>query len=171
MTTIMGICCKDGIVMGSDTKEVSGTMKMSRKEKIYSYNLGNHPVLIATAGEVETIKQAVTRIDPSQMVLGEEPTLEEYLIRIVAPQISFLGREHIGTYGELPNLELLIGTVGPKIAKVYADGRYDVESRFFSAGSGSIFAEVLLRRFYNPEITLELGKKAGWLSHMGNANS
>ncbi|RJS69100.1 hypothetical protein CW714_09110 [Methanophagales archaeon] len=75
MTTIIGICCKDGIVMGSDTKEVSGTMKMSRKEKIYSHNLGNHPVLIATAGEVETIKQAVTRIDPSQMDLGEEHQL------------------------------------------------------------------------------------------------
>ena len=54
---------------------------------------------------------------------------------------------------------MLIGAVCPKIAKVYADGKYDIENRFFSAGYGSIFAEVLLRRFYNPEITLELGKR------------
>lgn len=47
----------------------------------------------------------------------------------------------------------------PKIAKVYADGKYDIEYEFLSAGSGSIFAEVLLRRFYNSKITLELGKR------------
>lgn len=59
-------------------------------------------------------------------------------------------------------LTIIIGTVEngeTRLIQVHPDGDYDYEEKFAAIGSGSLFSEILLRKLYHPEITVEFGKR------------
>lgn len=77
----------------------------------------------------------------------------EYLIYPLIPQ----------KYGTEPDMELLIGCIDedgtPRLVEVYSDGDYGHVDGYSAIGSGSIFGEFLLRKLYNPNMTIKVAER------------
>jgi hypothetical protein len=59
VTIIIGIICKDAIVLASDSQTTSGGMKRTDTDKISSIKFATKPVLVAEAGNAGTSARAL----------------------------------------------------------------------------------------------------------------
>ena len=63
VTIIVGIICKDGIVLASDSQTSYGTSKRTDTDKIYPVDFGDGSVLIAQSGNAELSSRAVEEFE------------------------------------------------------------------------------------------------------------
>lgn len=165
MTTVVGLVCCDGLVIGTDMKVTAGNRKWAEAKLIAEPCLGKRNLIIAGAGSLRHVQDAIAwlQLERVQERLGDDPSFDEFLARVVESALPRFREDYFGKYGEEPELELLIGSVDkdgtPRLVDVYHDGNYDYKTTFAAIGSGSIFGEILLRKLYNPEITVQAAKR------------
>lgn len=165
MTTAAGMICADGIVVGTDTKVTAGGIKWSDNKLLTTGKLGDRGLVCAVAGRLRHVKDAIAWMGLEKLAesLGENPSFDDFLAKQVEIALPQFARDYYGKYGEYPSIEMIIGSIDkdgtPRLIEAYRSGDYDYKDNFAAIGSGSIFGEILLRKLYYPEISIELAKR------------
>jgi len=164
MTTAAAMICKDGLVIGTDMKVTGGGRKWKDNKLLIEAKLNNCKLFFAVAGRTRHITDAMSwmELDNLTKVLGENPSFDEFLAKIVEIRLPQFAADYRRKYAEDPTIGMIIGCVDknkiPRLVRVYSDGDYDYETKFAAIGSGSIFGEILLRKLYTPKYPLHLPK-------------
>lgn len=165
MTTAVGLICADGLAVGTDMKVTAGDMKYSEPKLLTTAKLGERTLLIAGAGALRHINDAVgwLQLDKIKEIIGENPSFDDFLSKIVETTIPQFANDYAQKYGTLPQIQLIIGAIErdetPRLIQVYANGDYDHKDTFSAIGSGSIFGEILLRKLYHPQMTVQVAQR------------
>lgn len=165
MTTALALICRDGLVVGTDMKAVGGGKKWVEHKILKQCSLAGHPLIIAGAGALRHIRDAVEWLkldDLNAGLLGNAPPFDQ-LLEDVERSIPKFSQDYTAKYGEQAELQLILAYVDDKhishLVEVYPDGEYDHKSNFAAIGSGSIFGEILLRRLHRPDMTIQIAKR------------
>ena len=159
-TSIVGIVCKDGIVMASDRQTTAGNIAVNKKtKKIVKIN--DYLIFAGTgmASDIEMIKKLVAaELKLKELKSKERPTVKEgaSLIGMIAyshirqpAMIPFIAGTLIAGYNEDGSFELF--TIEPAGAVTKVE---DYDANF---SSGMPFILGLLERKYDKNITIKEG--------------
>ena len=159
-TSIIGIVCKDGIVVGADRRSTAGNNIMSkRSEKAVVIN---DYLVVAGAG-------VASDIDLSQKVFAAELRLKELKTRTrptvkeAANLFGMMSYKNIRMPSMIPSIvgQLIAGFNEDGTVELYtvepAGGVYKVEDYDANFGSGMPYILGLLERQYKKEITVKEG--------------
>ena len=150
-TTILGIVCKNGIVMAADNRgSVGGTLVMAKNEKkvfpINSY------LVMSGAGYAAEI-QKVPKLVAAEMKLKELRSKKRPSVKDAANLLSNIQRQGstflIGGINEDGSTELYSLDGGGHVAKIE-----DYDANF---GSGLMYVLGYLERQYKPGVTIKEG--------------
>lgn len=180
MTTIVGMCCSDGLVLGSDSKATRGPSAREEYLKIWDLDSGCFPAAITGAGRTSFIskyrdmlhevcqlrrsRQPIQAV--SEFVRIAEETMQD-LSRIYGTErLSRLGLLRLGADDEsrsspslldlFPPFTAVLGIHGnkPHLYIVPPDGVAEEQQGFGAQGSGGPYAEYLLPKMYHDGITV-----------------
>lgn len=159
-TTILGIVCKDGVIMASDRQTTAGTIIMNKNSE--KTKRINDYLLISGTGIVSDI-QRITKVLPAELRLKElrsksRPTIKQ-AANLVA-NISYSGIRQpsmipqqagflVGGFNEDETMELYSVEPSGSIIKV---DEYDA-----NFGSGMPYVLGLLERQYKKDMTIKEG--------------
>ena len=162
MTLIIGLVCKNGVAIGADKLETlfRATYLKRPTRKIYEFNLGDErKLLVAIAGTRQDGERAVIRINPEGLRLPKDYSFNEYLGDVVEPTLSRFYSSLKEKRGREPNYSLILGAIDvdgdPKLAIVYPDGSYDLETRSV-LGVAAPLAEMVLRDIRTEDLDLKI---------------
>jgi 20S proteasome alpha/beta subunit len=164
MTTVIGMICVDGIVMGSDTKTTGGDIKYS-ENKIEEFTLGKSPLIVGEAGSVRHCRDAISWMELANLKeeLGVDQTFNNFLSHSVEGLLPQFARDYVLKYGSDPEIEMIIACIDedkkPRLIQIYPEAEYDHIESYAAVGSGHIFGEVLLRKLYYKDIKVEQAEK------------
>ena len=159
-TTILGIVCKDGVVMAADRQSTAGNMvanKSSKKvKKINDY------IVLASAGVVSDI-QRTSKLLTAELKLKELKSKSRPTIKQAANLLTAI------TYSQIRQPSMIPSMVGTLIAGFNEDGSAElytiepagsvikVEDYDANFGSGTQFVLGLLERQYKKDISIKEG--------------
>ena len=159
-TTILGIVCKDGIVMASDRQSTAGTIVMSKNsektKKINDY------LLISGTGMVSDI-QRVSKLLPAELRLKELKSKKRPTVKEAANLVATITFRNIRQPSMIPSIvgTLIAGFNEDGTTGLYsiepAGGVYEVEDYDANFGSGMPYVLGLLERLYKKDITVKDG--------------
>lgn len=185
MTIIVGVLCKDGVVIASDSQAGSWKgvdVKRLDYTKVYDLSLDGALAAVTGAGVSPFITRAIEMLKertkekkfhtPREVADIAESVMAELHKRYVVDRSRELG------YTKSPSQRKIFPKVGAQwqgqddslgfalmlgmccgndscIYTVYSDGVAERDERYASLGSGSAFAEYLLARLYRDDLTLE----------------
>ena len=159
-TTILGIVCKDGIVMAADRKVTAGNLVMSKKErKVVQIN--DYIVSSWTGGAADA--QRLGKIITAELKLKELRTKSRPTVKQAANLVGTITYSSIRAPSIIPNIvgSLVGGFNEDGTTELYtvepAGGVYKVEDYDANFGSGMPFVLGLLERQYKPGITVKEG--------------
>jgi len=182
MTVVVGINCKDGIVIACDSQvefHRGAPVKRMNANKIYKLD---GDIAIAGAGMVVFIEKAVNNlkhiIEKKEEATNEKLSLEDIVdiaegVMLDLHKVYDIDREMYlrsdikSKEGQdFVNMHLMMGGVDRGSDKnhlysLYKDGIAEPVSDYATAGSGAPYAEYLLSRYYFPDINVNIGKKLG----------
>jgi 20S proteasome alpha/beta subunit len=174
MTLVIGIVCKDGVVVACDSQvEIGAFKKFVRK----MWGLDKN-IVIAGSGSAIFQKKAIELLRGS-MIEKEKKGKREFSMKEVVrlaervmlnlhktydiDRAKFLEEEaEKPTKRRIIQVSLVMGGVekGEKYLYVlYPDGVAEPYDNYCAEGSGTPFAEYLLSKLYDPKITLGIAKK------------
>lgn len=177
MTVAIGIVCKDGIVISCDSQtefERGAPVKRMNANKIYT--LGDN-IAIAGAGTVAFVGKAVNLIRAQYDDLKDKRELSvDNLMGSAEGAIADIHKVYDVDrvkylYGaeatrEIVQMILMVGSVEyiknqqkNHLYLLHKIGFSEPVNDYATIGSGAAYAEYLLSKYYNPNITLEIGKK------------
>lgn len=192
MTIIVGIVCKDGLVVTADSQAESWrgvAVKRLDYHKITVFpQTGDLYVIVSGAGIGTFISKATdklktkyesTKISTAEKLSDEaEEVMTDMQKRYVVEKMDKLGiggvlhdhkrlRKTQADF-EMPNFILMVGCItkegeNPTIYTIGRDGVSERAEKFASTGSGSAYAEYLLTKMYRDDIMVEQAKKLGVL--------
>lgn len=159
-TTIIGVVCKDGIVMGSDRQTTAGNIVMSKNTQ-KSVIINDYLVISGTgnASDIEMQKKIVT----AELKLKELKSKRRPTVREAANFIAMM------TYRNIRNPSMIPSIVGTLVGGYNEDGTTElysiepagtatkVEDYDANFGSGMPYVLGLLEREYNPNIDTKKG--------------
>jgi 20S proteasome alpha/beta subunit len=181
MTTIVGICCKDGLVIGSDSKATRGPSAREEYLKIWDLESGCFPAVITGAGRTaffakyrdmlqdicrdrrsrqplqnisDFIRVAEGAMQDLSRIYGTERLARLGLFR---PTGDEEGR-NVPSFADLfPHFTAVVGVYAqrPHLFFVAPDGIAEEQQGYGSQGSGGPYAEYLLPKMYYEGITTE----------------
>ncbi len=159
-TTILGIVCKDGVVVGADTQSTAGTIVMNKdSEKIKKIN---DYLIFAGTGMVSDIQMSI-KLAAAQLRLKELKAKSRPTVKQGANLISTI------IYQSIRQPQMLQFMVGSLIAGFNEDGTIELysidpsgsikEIKDYDAnfGSGMPYVLGLLERQYKEGLTIEEG--------------
>ncbi len=166
-TTILGIVCKDGIIMAGDKQSTAGTIVLNKKsEKVIPIN---DYLIIAGTGSVADI-QRLKKVIPAELKLKELRAKKRPSVKQAANLISTI------TYSQVRQPSMIPSIVGSLLGGVNKDGTVElysiepagsvikVDEYDANFGSGMPYVLGLLERQYKKDMTLaegiELAKEA-----------
>jgi proteasome beta subunit len=159
-TSIVGIVCKDGIVMGGDRRATAGSIIMSKNErKVVSVN--DYIVVAGTgvASDIELNK----RVFSAELKLKELKTKTRPTVREAATLFGMMA------YRNIRNPSMIMSVVGMLIAGVNSDGKtelytiepaggvYEVKDYDANFSSGMPYILGFLERQYRKDLTIKEG--------------
>lgn len=188
MTIIVGIVCKNGLVMAADSQAESFRgvkVKHLDYHKITTFPpTGDLYVAVSGAGIGTFISKATDKLKekyestkitkPEELSDITEEVMTMMQKRYVVDKMDKLGvsknvqnQNHLHKMKvdfELPNFILMIGCTNkageqPNIFTVGIDGVSERTEKFGSVGSGSAYAEYLLTKMYKEGLSTEQGKQ------------
>ena len=165
MTTAAAMICDDGLVIGTDMKVTAGGRKWKDSKLLVEAKLDKCRLFFAVAGRTRHVADAMSWMQLGNLnkILGENPSFDEFLDKIVEIRLPQFAADYRRKYGEHPTIRMIIGCIDktktPRLVEVYPDGDYDYKDDFAAIGSGSIFGEILLRKLYYPKIPIALAKR------------
>jgi proteasome beta subunit len=159
-TTILGIVCKDGVVMAGDKQSTAGTIIMNKRaEKVVKLN---DYLVFAGTGSVADI-QRLKKIAPAELRLKELRARSRPTVRQAANLIGTITYSSIRQMSPIPNI------VGSLIGGFNEDGSFElytiepagaiikIEEYDANFGSGLMFVLGLLERQYKKDMTIKEG--------------
>ena len=159
-TSILGIVCKDGIVMAADRRATAGNLVMSKNTrkavKINDYLVTSGTGMASDIDMLQKVVAAELRI--KELRSKQRPTVKE-----AANLISMLSYRNIRQFSTIPSI------AGTLIAGLNEDGTFElytiepagsiaqVEDYDANFGSGMPFILGLLERQYKKDLTVKQG--------------
>lgn len=159
-TTILGIVCKDGVVMASDRQSTAGTIVMNKNSE--KTKQVNDYLLISGTGMVSDI-QRVAKILPAELKLKELRSKSRPTIKQAASLLANLSYSGIRQPSMIPQQAgfLLGGFNEDGTAELYtiepAGSFNKVEDYDANFGSGMPYVLGLLERQYKPGLSVKEG--------------
>lgn len=172
MTLGIGIRCKDGIVIASDSQVEFGrgvSVKRVNANKIYKIN---DRLAVVGAGKMAAIEKAIDTISESikdkerkegrELELGEQEDIMEKAITALHKEYNldrsdFLGRREEDFF----DATLIVGGMNKTgqfyLSVIHPEGLVERTRDYGTIGMGAAFAELLLKNFYSPNIKVEEG--------------
>lgn len=159
-TSLVGIVCRDGVVLGADRRVTAGTLVM---DKAYAKIMGvNDRVLVAYTGGVADA-QLINKLIAAEMRLKELKTREEPTIKETAHLLSMMVYKNIRTPSMIPAIvgTLIAGVDSDGTVELYtiepAGGVYKVKEYDANFSSGMPYILGLLERQYRKDLTVKEG--------------
>ena len=161
-TTIVGVCCRDGVVLGADTRATGGPLVID-KEKLKVHSLGPRMFCCAagTSADCDQITRACSHALGLQRI--EHELAGEEAQTVVLDSVSFavgtimeLFQTPVG--GRMPESAMILGGVddrGPGLHHLTKDGAQ--RTTFCALGSGSVDAISVLesaRKSWDKPVTV-----------------
>lgn len=166
-TTILGIICRDGVVMASDRQITAGNLVM---DKNYQKTIQINDYLIMSFTGSVADAQRVAKILPAELKLKELRSKSRPTVKQSAALLSSILYSSIRQPSMIPHIvgNLIGGFNEDGSVELYtvepAGGSYKVENYDANFGSGMTFVLGLLERQYKKDMTLkdgvELAKEA-----------
>lgn len=161
-TTIIGIVCKDGVVMGADRQTTAGHLVMSKNTQ-KAVQINDYLITSGTgnASDIEMQKKIIA----AELRLKELRGKRRPSVKEAANLIAMI------TYKNIRRLTMIPSIVGTLVAGLNEDGSAElytiepagtamkVEDYDANFGSGMPFVLGLLERQYNKDINVEEGVK------------
>ena len=161
-TTILGIVCKDGIVMASDRQSTAGDLVMSKNSQ--KTKQINDYLLISGTGIVSDV-QRIEKLLPAELKLKELKSRTRPSVKQAANLLANM------LYSGIRQPSMIPTQMGSLIGGLNSDGTYElysvepagsvikVEDYDANFGSGMPYVLGFLERQYKKDITLEEGIK------------
>ena len=159
-TTILGIVCKDGVIMAADRQSTAGNMVMNKNSK--KAKKINDYLVLASAGVVSDI-QRTAKLLMAELRLKELRSKSRPTIKQAANLLTTI------TYSQVRQPTMIQSMVGTLIAGFNEDGSTElytiepagsvikVEDYDANFGSGMQFVIGLLERQYKKDMTIKEG--------------
>ncbi len=159
-TSIIGIVCKDGIVIAADRQSTAGNIVMSKKSKKVAKI--NDYLLFAGTGGVADI-QRLKKLIAAELRLKELRSKSRPTVKQSANLIATI------TYSQIRQMSPIPSIVGSLVGGIDEDGSVklysiepagsitEVEDYDANFGSGMPFVLGLLERQYKPDMTVKQG--------------
>ncbi len=146
-------------------KVTAGTRKWAERKILKQCTLGGLPLVIVGAGALRHVKDAVEWLDLDKLnarLQSDVPPFDQ-LLEVVERNLPKFHTDYVSKYGTEPEIQLILSYVDsdhkPRLVEIYADGDYDHKDDLAAIGSGSIFAELLLRRLHRPDMLIQTAKR------------
>jgi len=159
-TTVLGIVCKDGIVMAADRQVTAGTIVMSKNTpKVVQVN--DYLVVSWTGGAADA--QRLGKLLAAELKLKELKSRSRPTVKQAASLTGSISYSSIRQPSMIPNIvgTLVAGFNEDGSTELYtiepAGGTYPVKDYDANFGSGMPYVLGLLERQYKPNITVEQG--------------
>ncbi|MEM4230413.1 MAG: proteasome subunit beta [Candidatus Pacearchaeota archaeon] len=160
-TSVIGIVCKDGVIVAADRQVTAGTSiviqkNMKKATQINSYLVG------AWCGNAADA-QMLARIAVAELKLKELRSKQRPTVKEAASLISMMSYRNIRQFTMIPNIvgSLIAGFNEDGTTELYsiepAGGIYQVEDYDANFGSGMPYILGLLERMYKKDITVKQG--------------
>ncbi len=159
-TSLVGIVCKDGVVLGADRRATAGTLVVSKKErkvvKINDY------IAVASTGTVSDI-ELFQKVMAAELRLKELRTKTRPTIKEAANLVGLMFYRNIRTPAMIPHIvgTLIAGVDEDGSAELYsiepAGGVFKVEDYDANFSSGMPYILGLLERLWKKEVTVQEG--------------
>ncbi len=160
-TTILGIVCKDGVVMASDRQVTLGQSIVHSKNFPKTYKINDY-LLISVCGGVSDA-QRLLKIMPAELKLKELKSKSRPTVKQSANLLATISYSQIRQPSMIP---AIVGTLvggfdedgSSKLYTVGADGTIsEVKDYDASTGSGMPYVLGLLERQYKKDLTIKEG--------------
>ena len=164
-TTTMAILCKDGIILAADRRATAGTMIVDKNaKKIHKIS---KKMALTTSGSVSDL-QLLTKLITAELNLKRYRTDLESSVDEATHLLSSLVYSNVRTPTMIPGItHFILGGHdfnGFQIYDIFADGSIMKVDKYFSSGSGSVFALGVLDTLYKDDMSakeaIALAKKA-----------
>ena len=159
-TTVLGIVCKDGIVMAADRQVTAGNIVMNKNTpKVVQVN--DYLVVSWTGGAADA--QRLGKLIAAELKLKELKSRSRPTVKQAANLTGSISYSSIRQPSMIPNIvgTLVAGFNEDGTTELYtiepAGGVYRVEDYDANFGSGMPYVLGLLERQYKPEMTTEQG--------------
>ena len=159
-TSIVGIVCRDGVVMAADRQVTAGNLVMNKNFKKVT-QINDYLVISWTGGAADA--QMLTRIIVAELRLKELRSKQRPSVKEAASLISMMSYRNIRQFSTIINIvgTLITGYNEDGTVELYtiepAGSVYKVEDYDANFGSGMPFMLGLLERRYNKNITVKEG--------------
>lgn len=179
MTLALALICKDGIVLAADSQETYENLPLMRRSKNRPKIVTiNDFIMMAGAGSVTFLQQAEEAL--RGYIVAERVPLTEGCLKIKEKfqvMVHAIRKNHLerikDLYGEsagplAPSGQLIIASYdcdcGQKLNAFLIEGDGDIEkiATYQPIGSGMLYAELILKDYYRPEMTVEDGKRLAY---------
>jgi len=159
-TTILGIVCKDGVVMASDRQVTAGGRLVSDKNYVKTIKINDY-LLAGLAGLVSDA-QLVERLVRAELKLKELRAKSRPTVKQGANLLAKIVYQNIRKPSPIPGIvAILVGGVDEDgTATFYTvdpSGAMSEVKEYGADGSGALFVLGLLERQYKKDITLKQG--------------
>ena len=166
-TTILGIVCKDGVVMAAD-RQVTLGHSMAYDKKFQKVSLVNDYLVVGWAGQVSGA-QRISKVLPAELKLKELRSKSRPTVKQSASLLSTIAYSGIRQPSMVPDIvEVFVGGLNEdgttELYEISADGALIKINDYGSTGSGMTYVIGLLERQYKKDISvkegIELAKEA-----------
>ena len=153
-TTTIAIHCKEGIILAADRRATAGTMIVDKKaKKIHKIA---KKMALTTSGGVSDL-QLLTKLIRAELSLKRYRTELESSTDEAANLLSSLVYSNIRRMSMIPGItHFILGghdKEGFHIYDIFADGSISKVDKYYSSGSGSVFALGVLDTLYKKDMT------------------
>tara|TARA_Y100000310_G_scaffold327446_1_gene393821 strand:+ start:6054 stop:6680 length:627 start_codon:yes stop_codon:yes gene_type:complete len=157
-TTIIGVICKDGIVIGAD-KRTSAGYTVAKRTSIKVHPISRNLVL-AKAGLVSDAQRTL-KIIKALIKLEELKTKRQVSVKWASSQLSQMLYNKSREYSMVESVVgLIVGGIddtGHYLYEIGTDGSLLAAEGFVASGSGSTFSIGVLETLYKEDLTIDQG--------------
>ena len=158
-TTIIGMVCKDGIILASDKRATAGYVVSKKEMKIFPIA---ERMAVAQAGLVSDA-QLLVKLIKAELRLKDLHTNRDSNVREGANLLGSFLYNNLRKFSSVPGIvTFLLGgfdSNGPHLYDLGIDGSVMESDDFVADGSGGMFALGVLEQDYQKGMSLDEGKK------------
>lgn len=158
-TTIVGIVCKDGVVLAADKRATAGYVVSKKELKVLE--IGDN-MAVAQCGLVSDA-QLLVKLIKAELRLKDMHTNKRTDVKSAANLLASFLYSNIRRFSSVPGIvSFLLGGVddlGAHMFDLGIDGSVTEVDDFVADGSGGVFALGVLEQGYKKDITLDEGIK------------
>ena len=142
-TTIVGVCCRDGVVLGADTRSTGGPLVIDKEKlKIHSVSSRIFCCAAGTSADCDQITRACGQVLALQRVEHELAGESHVLDSIFLAMSTIMDLFQMPVGNRMPESAIILGgvdrLVGPSLYQITRDG--GLRTTFCALGSGSVDA-------------------------------